>query len=74
LHDAIIGERLGLPSVGVLTSEFVSAGDLMARVLGADGYRFVVTQHPISSATTPELATRAQRAALEGVRILVESK
>lgn len=58
-----MGEQAGLPSVAVMTSEFVSAAELMARVLGADGYRFVVIDHPIASATGSELQRRAERAA-----------
>jgi nicotinamidase-related amidase len=74
LHDAIIGERLGLPSVGIMTSNFVSAAALMARALGAEGYRFVVVEHPISSATPEDLAARARRAVAEGVEILRGSR
>ena len=70
----MIGERLGLPSVGIMTSKFVSAADLMARALGAEGYRFVVVDHPISSATTEELSSRARRAVAESVAILRGSK
>jgi len=74
LHDAIIGERLGLPSVGIMTSNFVSAAELMARALGAEGYRFVVIEHPISSATPEALAERARGAVADGVRILRGAK
>lgn len=70
MHDAIIGERLGLPSVGIMTSNFVSAAELMARALGAEGYRVVVIEHPISSATPEALAARARQAVAEGVAIL----
>lgn len=70
MHDAIIGERLGLPAVGIMTSNFVSAAALMARALGADGYRFVVIEHPISSASPAELAARARKAVADGVEIL----
>jgi hypothetical protein len=73
LHDAIIGERLGLPSVAVLTSAFVSAGDLMARVLGAENYRFTVTPHPISSATDSKLGEHAHRAVQNSVGILLDA-
>jgi hypothetical protein len=74
LHDAIIGERLGLPSVGVMTAHFVSAADLMARVLGADGYRFVVIPHPMSSATVAELQTNAHQAVNDSRAILLGAK
>jgi len=70
LHDSIIGERLGLPSVSVMTTEFVSAAELMSRVLGADDLPFVVIDHPISSASPEALAERAATAARESVRIL----
>ena len=74
MHDAIIGERLGLPSVGIMTSNFVSAAELMARALGAEGVRFVVVDHPISSATPDALGARARRAVAESVEILRGSK
>jgi hypothetical protein len=74
LHDAIIGERLGLPSVGIMTSNFVSAAELMARALGAEGTRFVVIDHPISSATPEDLAARARKAVAESVEILRGSR
>lgn len=54
-----------------MTSKFVSAAELMARVLGADGYPFVVIDHPISSATPQMLAERARKAVADGARILV---
>ena len=34
-----------------MTDRFVTAAELMARVLGADGYPFAVIEHPISSAS-----------------------
>jgi hypothetical protein len=70
LHDAIIGERLGLPSVGIMTSMFVGAAELMARALGAEQFAFVVVDHPISSAAPETLAQRARRAAAESVAVL----
>ncbi len=46
-----------------MTDKFVSAAELMARVLGAPDHRFVTIEHPISSATSDEL-DRAARAAV----------
>jgi len=57
-----------------MTSNFVSAADLMARALGAEGYRFVVIDHPISSATPEALAERARQAVAESVEILRGAK
>ena len=66
-----MGERLGLPSVGIMTSMFVSAADMMARALGAEGYRYVVIEHPISSASPEALAARARKAVAEAAAILL---
>jgi hypothetical protein len=46
-----------------MTDQFVSAAELMARVLGAEGYRFAVIPHPISSASPADLAAAARAAA-----------
>jgi hypothetical protein len=70
LHDAIAVEKLGVPAVGVMTTKFVSAADLMARVLGADGYHYVAIEHPISSATPVDLDAEAKRTIDEGLLIL----
>ena len=47
------------PAVAVMTTRFVSAAELMARVLGLPGYPFAVIEHPVSSASDAELAQRA---------------
>ncbi len=65
------GERAGIPSIGVMTSQFVSAAELMARVLGAEGHRFVVIDHPISSASAEALEVRARGAVAEGIGLLL---
>lgn len=73
MHDAITGEGLGLPSVAVMTENFVSAAELMGQVLGADGYPFVVIEHPIASATPEQLAERAAAIADEVAHHLVQA-
>jgi hypothetical protein len=54
-----------------MTSQFASAADMMARALGAGGYRYVVIEHPISSASAPALAERAKRAAAEVAALML---
>ena len=54
-----------------MTETFVSAAELMARVLGAEGYPFAVIEHPISSADPAMLAARAERAAADCARLLL---
>ena len=55
----------------MITSPFENAASLMARVLGAEDYRFVLTPHPISSATSGQLEARAREAVAESLEILV---
>jgi len=53
-----------------MTTRFVSAAELMCRVLGVPDYRFAVIGHPISSAGDAELAEFA-RATVEQARGLL---
>ena len=53
-------EKAGIPAIGVMTTRFVSAAELMARVLGMPGYAFAVIAHPISSASDADLEKAAQ--------------
>lgn len=53
-----------------MTAKFVSAADLMARALGAEGFRYVAVEHPISSASEAALAAEAARTLTEGREIL----
>jgi hypothetical protein len=59
--------------MGVMTERFVSAAELMARVLGMPGYPFVVIPHPVSSAGDDGLREMA-RITAEGVgRLLLQA-
>jgi hypothetical protein len=53
-----------------MTTRFVSAAELMSRVLGMPGYRFAVIGHPVSSATDDGLAAMAG-ATIEQARLLL---
>jgi hypothetical protein len=57
--------------MAVMTTRFVSAADLMARVLGFPGYAFAVITHPISSASDETLREMAAAAAAQAQRLLV---
>lgn len=50
---------MGTPAVGVMTSNFVSAAELMAKVLGMPSYAFAIIDHPVSSASDVELEAKA---------------
>ena len=57
--------------MAVMTMRFVSAAELMARVLGFPGYAFAVIPHPISSATDETLRDMATAAATQARRLLL---
>jgi hypothetical protein len=57
-----------------MTTRFVSAAEMMSRVLGMPDYAFAVIDHPVSSATDAELAERARSAIEQGVKMLVKDK
>jgi len=71
LHDAIASERAGTPALGVMTSNFVSAAELMSRVLGLPGYGFAVIDHPVSSASDQALQARARVAVDQLHRLII---
>jgi hypothetical protein len=59
--------------MAVMTSRFVSAAELMVRVLGFPGYEFAVIGHPISSASDDVLRDRAVAAKEQSRRLLLRS-
>jgi hypothetical protein len=71
LHDAVTAERLGTPAVGVMTTGFVDAADIMARACGLPGYQFAIIDHPIASATDDQLRERAETAIKQGISLLL---
>lgn len=56
-----------------MTSQFVSAAELMARVLGFPDYPFVVIDHPISSAGDDALLARARTTVVQVRRLLLNA-
>ena len=56
-----------------MTTPFAGAAEVMARVLGAEGYPFVVIEHPISSASDEGLRERARAAAAASAAQLLAS-
>ena len=53
-----------------MTERFVSAAELMGRVLGMPGYAFAEIGHPVSSATDDDLADMA-RSTIQQMAVLL---
>ena len=66
-------ERPGSPAIGIMTTEFGSAADLMRRGHGAEAQPFATIEHPISGASADQLADRARRAVAQSAEILLAS-
>jgi hypothetical protein len=73
LHDSIAVERQGAPSIGVMTTRFASAAELMSRVLGMPGYKSGVIRHPISNASDEQLAAYARAIVEQMQQLLVKA-
>lgn len=56
-----------------MTTRFVSAAEMMSRVLGMPGYAFATIGHPVSSATDDGLSEMARTAIEQGARLLLRS-
>lgn len=53
-------EIQGLPAVSIASSEFAEAAEAQRRMLGMDGARYVLVDHPIQDATDDEMRGKAQ--------------
>jgi hypothetical protein len=59
--------------MAVMTTRFVTAAEMMARVLGFPSYQFAIIAHPISSATDETLREMAAAAAAQARRLLLQN-
>jgi hypothetical protein len=56
-----------------MTMRFVSAAEMMCRVLGMPDYKFAVIGHPISNASEEQLAEYARVTAEQARRLLLRT-
>jgi hypothetical protein len=59
-------EIQGRPALSIASSEFAEAAEAQRRMLGMEGARYVLVEHPIQDATDDEMRAKA-RAVLEAV-------
>jgi len=62
LHDSTKLESLGIPSVPVATTEFVTAARAQAAALGRSDLDAVYVPHPIQDQTKEEIEAKADGA------------
>jgi hypothetical protein len=52
-------EIQGRPAVSIASSEFAEAAEAQRRMLGMEGARYVLVDHPIQDATDDEMRAKA---------------
>ena len=57
-----------------MTTRFVSAAELMCKVLGMPEYKFATIDHPISSASEAQLADYARVTIEQARQLLIKNK
>jgi hypothetical protein len=74
LHNATELEKRGVPVVAVCTEPFARTAENMAKRRGFPGYRYVLVEHPLSSARPAGVRERAEKALPEMLSILLGSE
>jgi hypothetical protein len=69
VRDAVTLEKKGIPSVAIITTEFVRETELTRRAIGMQGLRPVVIDHPVSSITQSEVDSRTAQIALQAPKV-----
>lgn len=69
IRDSVALETLGIPSAAIITTEFVCETHLTRRALGMPDLEPVVIDHPVSSLTHDEIATRVAQIRKQAERI-----
>src|SRR5215470_13780673 len=69
IRDAVELEKRGVPSVAIITTEFVRETELTRRAIGMQGLRPVVIDHPVSSISQSEVDARAAQIVLQAPRV-----
>lgn len=71
IRDAIVLEKLGIPSAAIITTEFVRETELTRRALGMPNFEAVVIDHPVSSVTQDEINARVRQIKEQAEKIWV---
>lgn len=59
MADGVIFEKLGIPTVSIITDSFTMSGNAMAKRQGMPGYRYTMVPHPIANLTPEQCQERA---------------
>ena len=71
MHNATQLEKLGVPTVVLCTEPFARTAESMAKRRGFPKYRYILVEHPLSSARPEGIRQRAEKALPEVLSILL---
>jgi hypothetical protein len=74
LLDAITLEKLGIPTVPIITDVFHGAASEMAKLWGVPGFRFVSMPHPLANLSAETVAERADALTEKVLALLQEGQ
>lgn len=73
MRDGVFAARAGLPAVAIITEEFVTQGEFVAKAIGMPAIPRVVIEHPVSGSgsanidrVAAEVTPRLLRALADG--------
>ncbi|HEX8968902.1 MAG TPA: hypothetical protein VF937_13540 [Chloroflexota bacterium] len=71
MHNATELEKLGVPTAVLCTEPFARTAESMARRRGFPNYRYILVEHPLSSARPEAIRQRAEKALPEVLSIIL---
>jgi hypothetical protein len=74
VRDGVFAARLGVPSVAILTEEFVTQGEFVARAIGMPAIPRVVIEHPVSGTGRANLERVAREVTPRLLKALSEGR
>ena len=72
--DAITLEKLGIPTVPIITAVFEGAAKEMAALWGVPGFRFITMPHPLATLTSEGIEQRADALTEKVLALLQEGQ
>jgi hypothetical protein len=70
LHDAIELEKRGIPTAVMITDAFEHEADVQREAFGASWLKPVIIEHPLSTLTDEQIASRASQSTADLTLVL----
>ncbi|MFN0093560.1 MAG: hypothetical protein ACKVVT_02130 [Dehalococcoidia bacterium] len=74
MRDGVFVARQGIPAVAILTEEFVTQGEFVAKAVGMPAIPRVVIEHPVSGSGKANITRVAEEVTPRLLRALVEGR